>query len=313
MQNRLPAALSAAALFVLSSCSSMKPEAPPRTTQVTSTEANESAAGVARRTGFATADDGTRIYYEASGSGPAIVLVHGLGGNHAVWFQQVASLARRYTVVTLSQRGFAPSGGDHTAYPVDRYVRDLVAVMDAAGVARAVIVGQSMGGWTALGAALHAPERVSALVLADTTGGISDKQIAAHLRKVTAQAEKLRATPPPLGVHPALAPAFSRDHPDLGYLYQTLSTFGSPPPDVIANHLARSTVSYREVKNVRVPTLFVVGTEDRLFPPDLVRHAASGIRKVEVSELGGSGHSAYFENPGLWNAVVRGFIDRRVR
>jgi 3-oxoadipate enol-lactonase len=253
------------------------------------------------------------IYYEVCGSGPAIVLIHGLGGNHAAWFQQVASLARRYTVVTLSQRGFAPSGGDRTAYDVRRYVSDLVSVMDAANVSRAVVVGQSMGGWTALGAALHAPARVSGLVLADTTGGISDSRIAAHLRKMTAQAEKLRTNPLPLGVHPALAADFSRSRPDMGYLYQTLSTFGSPPPDAIANHLARSTVSYSELKNLRIPTLFVVGTDDRLFPPDLVRHAASGVRKVEVSELGAAGHSAYYENPGLWNAVVRGFIERRVR
>lgn len=51
-------------------------------------------APIARHTGFATARDGTRIYYEVAGAGAALVFVHGLGGNHAVWFQQLAHFAR---------------------------------------------------------------------------------------------------------------------------------------------------------------------------------------------------------------------------
>ncbi len=308
----MPVLLLAILLSLTASCSTLgghdviESPAP----QVTA-DSSASSTPIARRTGYAKADDGTRIYYEVCGAGPAIVFVHGLGGNHAVWFQQVASFARKYTVVTLSQRGFAPSG-ESSGFDSRRLARDVVSVMDAAQVPTAVLVGQSMGGWTALRTALDAPARVSGLVLADTTGGISDRQIAAHLRNMTTQAEKLRAAPPPLGIHPALDPSFSREHPDLAYLYQTLSTFGSPAPDAIAKQLAAQTVSFSELKGLRTPTMFVVGQHDRLFPPDLVRHAASGVRKVEVSELGGTGHSGYYENPGLWNAVVGGFLRRRV-
>jgi 3-oxoadipate enol-lactonase len=266
---------------------------------------------IVRRTGYATASDGSRIYYEHCGSGPAIVLVHGLGGNHAVWFQQVAHFAADHTVVTLSQRGFAPSGGDQKHYDVGQLVRDVEAVLKAAGVARAVLVGQSMGGWTALAMALQHPERVEALVLADTLGGIHDDEIAAHMREVGREAAELRTDPPPVGVHPALAASFSRDQRALGYLYQTLSSFGSPAPDAIVKQLGATRVLPATLARLSVPTLFVVGSEDDLFPPALVRKAAGYIEGARVSEIPGAGHSPYFEKPEAWNAVVREFLAAR--
>jgi 3-oxoadipate enol-lactonase len=266
---------------------------------------------IVRRTGYATASDGARIYYEHCGSGPAIVFVHGLGGNHAVWFQQVAHFAADHTVVTLSQRGFAPSGGDQKHYDVDLLVGDVEAVMKAAGIARAVVVGQSMGGWTALALALQHPERVEALVLADTLGGIHDDEIAAHMREVGREAAQLRTEPPPVGVHPALAASFSRDHRALGYLYQTLSSFGSPAPDAIVKQLGATRVLPATLAKLRVPTLFVVGSEDDLFPPPLIRKAAGYIEGARVSEIPGTGHSPYFENADAWNSAVRFFLAGR--
>ncbi len=265
---------------------------------------------ISRRTGFVTASDGVRIYYEVCGSGPAIVLVHGLGGNHAVWFHQVAYFARDHTVVTVSQRGFAPSGGDPARYEVDLVRSDLQNVMDAADVAKAVVVGQSMGGWTALAIALDAPERVQALVLADTLAGIDDPEISAARRQIAASAAGAASGPPPLGVHPALSAGFSAEHPELGYLYQTLTTFGAPAPEQIVRQLFAARVTPEQLAALRVPTLLIVGTEDRLFPPALIRKAAAHIRGAEVREIARAGHSPYFEQPGEWNRVVDEFASR---
>jgi len=280
-------------------------------TVATANTSTAAASPILRRSGYVEASDGARIYYEACGSGPAIVLVHGLGGNHAVWFQQVAHFAVDHTVVTVSQRGFAPSGGDPTRYDVDLLVRDLAAVMDAASVKRAVVVGQSMGGWTALQFALQRPDRVEALVLADTIGGIHDDEIAAGLRTVAASAANLRNQPPPLGVHPALGASFSKRRPDLAYLYQTLTTFGSPAPDSIVNQLFSSRVGADRLGKLDVPTLFVVGDEDKLFPPPMIRKAASYIADAEVKVIADSGHSPYFEQPTAWNAELAEFLKRR--
>ena len=98
-----------------------------------------------------------RLYYEVTGSGPALVFAHGLGGNHLSWWQQVAHFAPHYTCVTFAHRGFAPSdpiaGGPDAA----DYAGDLAALIDHLKFADVRLVGQSMGGWTMLEYAIAIP------------------------------------------------------------------------------------------------------------------------------------------------------------
>ncbi|MFN2425824.1 MAG: alpha/beta fold hydrolase [Candidatus Binatia bacterium] len=303
--------LATSLLAVFVSCTPTMTSSRDDAPKTSSPSAPANSAPIARRSGHATASDGARIYYEVCGSGPAMVFVHGLGGNHAVWFQQVAHFAASHTVITMSQRGFAPSGGNQERYDVKLLVRDLEAVMDSAGITRAVVIGQSMGGWTALGIALESPQRVDALVLADTLGGIHDDEIAVQLRAIGESAARLRKEPPPLGVHPALSASFSRRRPDLGYLYQALTTFGAPAPDSIVRQLFAARVTPAELGELRMPTLFIVGSEDTLFPPALLQKAATYIAGAEVKVIDDAGHSPYFEQPAAWNEAVANFLSRR--
>ena len=91
-----------------------------------------------------------RIFYDVTGSGPALVFAHGLGGNHMSWWQQVAHFSPRWTCVTFAHRGFSPStsieGGPN---PAD-YADDLAALVAHLDLSDFRIVGQSMGGWTAI-------------------------------------------------------------------------------------------------------------------------------------------------------------------
>jgi len=269
----------------------------------------ETAEATPRSTGFVERPDSTRIYYETAGSGPAVVLIHGLGGNHAVWYRQVPRLARRYTVVTVSQRGFAPSTGDRHDLDVARTVDDLMAVLDELAIDSAVVVGQSMGGWTALAATLAHPDRIRAAVLADTTAGIFDETIATHYRAVTERARALADRPPPLGRHPALDADFSRSHPEEAYLYQLLSTFGAPAPGYVASALGLHRQDPAALAANRRPVLFIVGERDRIFPPDIVRRAASLLAGSQVRVIADSGHSPYFEKPRRWSEIVEVFLD----
>jgi 3-oxoadipate enol-lactonase len=266
---------------------------------------------IPRRVGQAVAADGTSIHFEVSGRGPALVFVHGLGGNHAVWFRQVAHFAGTHTVVTMSQRGFAPSGGNLDRYEVAVVVGDLLAVMDAASVDRAVVIGQSMGGWTALGLALEHPHRAEALALADTLAGIRDDEITKGLRAAGESVSLAPAAPPALGRHPALSEGFSRREPALACLYQSLASFGSPSPASIVGQLLAARAPSERLAALRIPTLFVVGSEDALFPPDLIRRAGSAIHDSEVVVIEDAGHSPYFEQPEAWNRAVGAFLELR--
>src|SRR5208282_3636413 len=111
------------------------------------------------------------LYYERVGGGAPIVFLHGLGGNHLSWWQQVPYFMRSFECVTVDQRGFGlspdPDGLFNRAH-----ASDLGALLDHLKINKAVLVGQSMGGWTIVGYALEHPERVAAMVMADTPGGI---------------------------------------------------------------------------------------------------------------------------------------------
>ena len=114
--------------------------------------------------------NGFEMYYETMGEGPPLVFAHGVGGNHAIWWQQVKYFAQWYQVITFDHRGFALSvdveGGPGRAAFVD----DLEGLLDFLKLDKVSLIAQSMGGRTCLGFAVHSPERVNALVMAATTG-----------------------------------------------------------------------------------------------------------------------------------------------
>ena len=91
---------------------------------------------------------GCTIHYEVTGSGPAIVFAHGLGGNHMSWWQQVAHFSSRFTCVTFAHRGFAPSSAIPGGPDPADYAGDLAALIEHLALADVRLVAQSMGGWS---------------------------------------------------------------------------------------------------------------------------------------------------------------------
>ncbi len=137
---------------------------------------------------FATTDDGVSLYYESAGSGSAIVFVHEFGGNHWSWEPQMNFFARRHRCITYAARGFPPSDipEDDSAYSQARAADDIIAVMDAAGIEKAHIVGLSMGGFATLHAGLRYPDRVLSVVAAGTGYG-AEKEHEEYFRGISQQ------------------------------------------------------------------------------------------------------------------------------
>jgi pimeloyl-ACP methyl ester carboxylesterase len=114
------------------------------------------------------------LWYEVAGDGSAVVLIHPGLWDARAWDAQFDVLAERYRVLRYDVRGYGRSTRPEPGVPYS-HVRDLVAVMDAAGIERAALIGNSMGGSIALDVALTHPDRVSALVLvASAVGGLPD-------------------------------------------------------------------------------------------------------------------------------------------
>lgn len=259
------------------------------------------------------ARDGERIYFELTEPDvvPAatVVLGHGAGGSHAVWFQQVPALARAgLRVVTWDTRGFGNSTCRTGELTTEAAVGDLGAVLDAAGVDRAHIVGQSMGGWWAAGFALAQPERTQSLVLANTVGGVWTDALRAHFRTLLAPASA--AGPTQLGEHSAVGAQLAERDLALAFLYQQLNTFHSPPMTAMVGAISATTHAVEAVAALPFPKLWITSTHDPLFPAALVREAAAQIgARCEV--VADAGHSPYFERADAWNAIVVEFLTAR--
>jgi len=232
-----------------------------------------------------------------------------MGGNHAVWFQQVAFFARERRVVVWDHRGFGRSTDRGGSSGPEVAVADLRALLDHLGLGRVDLVGQSMGGWTALALALESPERVRALVLADTLGGIH----AAEIARAYAEAREANGAPPLaaaplLGHHVAIDAALLARDPARAWLYQALGGMGEPDVAAVTPRLLSTRRDPAAVGALPCPLLCVVGERDPLFPPSVVRAAAALLPGARVVEIPGSGHSPYFEEPEAWNRAVAAFL-----
>lgn len=139
----------------------------------------------------ARSDDGTRLYYEEAGSGTPIVFVHEFGGTYRSWEPQMRAFSRRHRCITFAARGYPPSDVPESvdAYSQALAVSDLVAVMDAAGVERAHVVGLSMGGFAALHLGLTHPARATSLVVAGAGYG-AEKAFEQYFRDVSREVAK---------------------------------------------------------------------------------------------------------------------------
>ncbi|WP_030442642.1 alpha/beta fold hydrolase [Actinoplanes subtropicus] len=252
---------------------------------------------------YAISPDGTRIYYEQHGSGPAVVLVHGSGGHHASWWQQVCWLRDRYTVVTLDLRGFGRSHTDIAGFDAAALPDDIAAVVSAAQLQRAVLVGQSIGGAAVLRAALRAPQRVTGVVLAQSIGAISDPDLSARVRGDRERAERL-----PL-LDRLLTPEFRRDRPDFTFLFQQMGTFNAAGIAQL-RPLGADGPTVPEVIDSGIPMCFLAGDSDPALSPQTVQAAAERVTGAMLELVPGGPHAMYWENPELFNPALERFLCR---
>ncbi len=256
--------------------------------------------------GFAPAD-GTEIYHEWYGDGPALVLAHGLGGGHLIWWQNISHFLDRYRVIVLDHRGFGRSA-DTPDIGTEALALDVRAVLDHLGVERAHLVGQSMGGWSVVGFALRWPERVRSLVLTSTLGGIMDDELRAQFAAYLEQAGRRDPASLPLGYHPMLSPGFTERRFDLALLRHQFAQL-YPEPSVEARRRLLGEHDPEGVRELDVPALVIAGEKDEIFPPPMIRRVARYFRRGRYHLIRNAGHSTYFERPRAWNRLVREFLD----
>jgi 3-oxoadipate enol-lactonase len=249
--------------------------------------------------------NGIDLFYESHGSGPPIVFLHGRGGNHLSWWQQVPHFEDRFRCITIDHREFGLSKDVANGPGRKAFADDLHALLDHLKIERACLVGQSMGGFTAMSFAVRAPDRVAGLVLADTTGGIVSADINSEMRKNL-------PTLPPEPLARSLGKGFPKRKPGLAFLYSALGrlTFSirESVEDLLLSEDGPGLAELADWAVYKVPTLVIVGSEDVIVPPVVAHMVAAHLKGSKLEVIRGAGHSAYFEKPKEFNAVLDGFL-----
>ena len=245
--------------------------------------------------------DGMRIYYEAEGTGPALVLVHGSGGNHAIWWQQVPYFAQRYRTITVDLRGFGNSDAVAAGPDACDFPRDLLGVLDELKVEKAALLGQSIGALACLRLAVTYPQRIAGVVLAHSAGNMDHDELRAATAKDRAEAEKLSV------LDRLMSKSFQARSPELTWLFQKVGTFNRANQQSIRN-LGEKGPTPEEVKRSGVRIAFLAGENDRVISTATLRKAHALLPGSTLLEVPAGPHSMYWENPAVFNCVVDQFL-----
>ncbi|MFQ5697590.1 MAG: alpha/beta fold hydrolase [Myxococcota bacterium] len=264
----------------------------------------------------ARSGDGTRIYWEAIGQGPPLILCNASFSTHRHWSEVAALLAPRLRVVTWDYRGHGRSESPEPEerYSMARVLDDLAAVHAAVcGLEPVAVGGLSIGGLVALRYALDHPERVRALVLANTGPGFKDpeaarrwseilERAAAKLERVGlekylegrgAQAELVGLRPDSSGARKAVAGFLAQQVPGLAHFARQVA---GPVPNLLD-----------ALRQVAPPTLILAGALDRAFQRASQVLAARIPRSKRV-EVAGAGHVIQLDRPEEFARQVEGFL-----
>lgn len=267
--------------------------------------------------------DGLPVHYLAAGAGPPLVLLHGAGDNALDWRWVFPALARTHRVYAPDLPGSPNSARPAADYSPAFFERSVAGFLDAVGIERAALVGNSLGGLVSLRLALSEPARVAALILVDSAGlgravnpaftsvnvpGLGETAIpfwrtpAGAYQRAWARATLLFARP---GRVPrewlaeqrrlALSPGYLEAH--LSALRNQVDPGGQR--EVLVDRLPL----------LDVPTLVVWGVRDRVFPQSQAREAVARLREGSLALVPDCGHMPHVECPDRFVAGLGDFLD----
>lgn len=266
---------------------------------------------------------GHRRAYVRAGSGPAVLLLHGLGCDHTTWSPIIDSLARDHTVIAPDLLGHGASDKPRADYSVGGYangMRDLLAILE---IERVSVVGHSLGGGVAMQFAYQYPELVERLILVGPGGFGPEVTPLVRLIAAPGFTQAMSVLTLPVVRHAGvvgmellgkLPGRHTRDLPQMAEIFDSLH---DPAARSALAHVVRAVVDWRgQVITVAdraylaatIPTCVIWGAEDAVIPASHAQAAGRVLPQARIEVIGNSGHFPHQDHPDRFAAIVRDFL-----
>lgn len=255
--------------------------------------------------------NGVNVYYESLGEGsPTLVFLHPWATNRYIWAGQLAIFAQTNRCIMVDHRGHGQSDKPAEGYGIDEMAADVVAILDDAGVDRAVLVGNSIGGMTAMQMSLDAPDRVIGnLILSSGTniGADTPPEVQEAMQK------DWRGVFSGL-LDAAVSPKSKKDKPeilafmegcfrtDTNFTEGVFWTSAADPKGVFNWNISD------RLKDINQPTMIIAGEDDGATTPEQNKFLADNIPNAKIKMYKDVGHFCQLEKPSVFNAELEAFI-----
>lgn len=255
------------------------------------------------------------LHYDDTGlrEGPTVLLSHSLLCDRTMFSHLAEELGRTHRVLNLDTRGHGLSTPSVRGWSLEDACDDFAAVLDHAGVARATIVGLSMGAMLAMRAAVFHPTRVSALCLLDTS---AEPEAPFHRAQYMAMAGASLAVGIPPSIEARIRPLMFSDGfvaraPEAAAnLFATLRSWRREGLFQAGQAVAMRGDFIHELEHIKVPTMVLVGDQDRATPLFRAQRIVDHIRGASLDVVRQAGHLSTIEQPELTTQAVRAFLER---
>lgn len=255
--------------------------------------------------------DDIQLYYESSGSGFPVVLLHPFPVHHDFWRPIAGKLATRYRLLLPDLRAHGRSEVGKGVATMEKHAGDLLRLLDAEQISRTVFVGVSIGGYILFEFWRRYRDRVAALILANTRAEQDTEQARAN-RFRSIEDSRQRGTAPFFDgqIQNLIGETTRRNRPDIVSTARAMmSMIGVHSLAAIQQGMASRPDSVPTLSDIDVSTLVIAGEEDTLIPMTSVQLMQEKIPRAKLAMIPHAGHYAALENPEDFTRALRQFLD----
>lgn len=247
---------------------------------------------------------------EGKPDSPTVIFIHGFPFNKSMWRNQVEVLKEQFRVIAYDVRGHGNSESGAQPFSIHQFAEDLFLFMDALYIKCAVICGLSMGGYIALNALKQNPDRIAALILADTQCAADSHE---GRKKRMETIDSIRKNGLSEYASNSVKKLFSvtslaTKKEEVDFIEQTILTTDAESICNTLKALADRIETCLALPQVTIPTLILVGQDDQVTPPEAAQKMHALLPGSELVIIEQAGHLTNLENPERFNHHIKTFL-----